>query len=334
MQQAIEIYKKVPNSRERRAELYQILRRYQQKSLSQMKSFDSPTMDISESVKLATSAVKGKTFQDALFHLAFLIVKPPNYQELKQHAEENIQKSFFRGMFGAVHVDRSGLVVAQVPSNLGIDNDECGKATWAEMLRSVQISHNLDVAGAIEPARREILFEHHLQEELFFTYLKNNPFVPQGHEYLYAKGLCAGLEGDFVTSAHILIPQLENSARHVLQQKGVETTSLNTHGLQEYMRVGAILEHPVFIETFGQDITFDLQALLIDRKYVNLRNEVSHGLLSTNLFFQPAVIYLWWITLRLCLMPLFGLWQNSLNVSEGSPDEDNHGSKYSNLKYC
>lgn len=303
MLKAIELYKRVPNSRIRRDELYLLLRKYQGKTLDQMSPFSGPEIDLSESIEASRKLISGNSFENALFNLAFSIANIPDYEDVKRQAVEQSKKYFFSQMFGAIHVDQDGLIVASVPPSIGVRDDEQGKSIWANMLRTVEIHHRLDVQGAIEPAIKEINLEHHITEEMLFSYVRNNPLIPYGFEYLYVKGLHAGLTGDFIVAIHLLIPQLENCFRHVLQQNGVETTILNTHGLQERLRIGAILEHPKLSEIFGRDLVLDFQALLVERKYGNFRNEVSHGLMLTNHFFQPSVIYLWWLGLRFCLTP-------------------------------
>jgi Domain of unknown function (DUF4209) len=302
MQKSIELYKRVPNSRTRRDELYQSLRGYQKETLDQM-SHISSKVDLTESVETSRKAVSGKSFENALFYLAFGIVNIPDYEDVKRQAQEKRQKYFLSSLFGAIHLDQDGLIVASVPSGLELNDDDLGKAIWAGMLRTIEIHHNLDVQGAIEPARIEIIFEHHSTEERIFDYISNNPFIPHGFEYIYAKGLHAGLTGDFIIAAHLLIPQLENCLRHILQQSGIETTTLNTLGLQERHSIDFILKHPKLSEVIGKDLVLDFQALLIERKYGNLRNKVCHGVMNTYDFYEPSVIYLWWLALRFCLMP-------------------------------
>ncbi len=306
MQKAIELYKRVPDSKNRRDELYQLLRRYQEKTLDQMHPFKGPKMDLTESVEASRKTVSGKTFENSLFHLAFSVANIPNYEEVKQQAKDQMKKYFLQHLFGAMHIDRDGLIVATVPSGLDLDNDEQGKVIWAQMLRTVEIHHNIDVQGAIDPAIREINLEHNCTEEKIYNLISDNPFIPNGFEYLYAKGLHAGLIGDFIVATHLLIPQIENCLRYILQENGVETTTLNTHGLQERIRIEAILKHPKLSEIIGKDMVLDFQTLLIERKYSNLRNEVSHGLMQWNYFYQPNVVYFWWLSLRFCLLPFIG----------------------------
>jgi len=312
MQEAIEVYRRVPNSSKRRKELYVLLRGFQRKSLEQMKKLEGPKIDISKSIDKSRKAVQGKSFEDAIFNFAFTISRPPNYDQVKEQSIEDSKKYIFSSIIGATHFDSDGLVVAEVPSMLGVDGEDA-KAVWASMLRTIAIHHGLVVQGAIEPARREIVFEHNIIVNDLLEIVKNNPFVPPGHEYLYAKGLYAGLMGDFIEAAHLLVPQIENSLRYVLQQNDVEVTTLNTQGVQERIRIGKILEHEVIIKIFGKDVVLDLQALLIERKYSNLRNEISHGFMQEDSFFQPAVIYLWWLVVRLCLTPYYKEWKVAQN---------------------
>ncbi|WP_432327726.1 hypothetical protein ACRQ5D_31385 [Mucilaginibacter sp. P25] len=44
-------------------------------------------------------------------------------------------------------------------------------------------------------------------------------FIPNSRLRIYARGLAAGFENDFLLSAHLLVPQLENSFRHVAELK-------------------------------------------------------------------------------------------------------------------
>lgn len=307
MQQAVEIYKTLPNHKARTAELYTLLREYQRASVDKMQPIQSPGIDISGEIKNTRQKMEGLSLENALFTLAFSINHVQNYAQIKENTIESTRGLLFSRLFGSMHMNREGLILAQVPPSLGIGDDENAKCTWANMMRSVKIGHELAVKAAIEPARYCILTEHHISDEIFYTYLTNNPFIRQGHEYLYSKGLFAGLNGDFATAAHLLIPQIESSLRYVLEQHGVETTILK-EGVQEYWTLGKILSHEIIIEVLGEDIVYELQSLLIEKLYSNLRNEMAHGLVHAGHFFQPAVQYLWWLTLRLCLTPFYAGW--------------------------
>jgi len=57
-------------------------------------------------------------------------------------------------------------------------------------------------------------------------------------------------------------------------------------------------------EILGEDITFDLQGLLVEPAGSNIRNLMAHGLIAHDQFFSEPIVYLWWLTLRLCCLPM------------------------------
>jgi hypothetical protein len=69
----------------------------------------------------------------------------------------------------------------------------------------------------------------------------------------------------------------------------------------------------------GQDQVFELEGLLIRRYGSNLRNSLAHGLLWRPQFFDPSVIYLWWVTLRLAVYHLFPHPNSEPAIPSGAP---------------
>lgn len=128
--------------------------------------------------------------------------------------------------------------------------------------------------------------------------------MPPGREEIFAKGLCAGMHGDFVTALHLLIPQLENSLRQVLKERGENTIVVNRKGFDEERDLDDLLRLAKTKELFGEDLCFSLRALLLHRFGPNLRNLLSHGLLDPAAASSAQGIYVWWLTLQLCYAPL------------------------------
>jgi hypothetical protein len=126
-----------------------------------------------------------------------------------------------------------------------------------------------------------------------------NPFIPQGREPLYARGLLAGLHGDPVIAAYLLIPQLENSLRHLLKQHGFIASKSEV--IQDDYLLNKVLYSPDLKEVLTEDIILILKGLLVERMGANIRNEICHGLFDYSQFFQPQITYIWWLTLYLCL---------------------------------
>lgn len=133
---------------------------------------------------------------------------------------------------------------------------------------------------------------------------------PAGREMLFARGLHAGLTGDFVVAMHLSLPQVENSLRHMLAQRGVVVTKL-VDGIEDVVFLHELLDargtyRPLLEEMFGEDTIFDLEGLLVRRFGANLRNRSAHGLMDYEQIQSVEGIYSWWLVLRLCVAALIG----------------------------
>lgn len=305
---AIDALSKVPNTRQERLELYETMRDHQIESLHQLHEFSTPPQDISEIVHQSKIEVQGKDFFDMLFRLGVLVSRPTDINRLKEQAIEQMQNSF-AWMFGGTHIDHEGITVATVPSGMGLDDKQDGPATWSTMMKNIGIDHQLAVQGQIRPALDELMIQHHVSEYALERILKNNPFIPYGHEHFYIKGITFGLEGDFLSACHILIPQVENSLRYVARTQGEEPTTLHGDGSQERSGLKFLLDHPAVIEALGQDIVGNLQAILIDKIYGDLRNQMSHGYMPAGHFYGIAPVFLWWLVLHIVMLPLGSHWK-------------------------
>lgn len=252
--------------------------------------------------------VRGKTIHDALFTLA-LMSRSPKVSELRKDAEQSVKDSPIQHIFQRMIINPMGKVAEKKPSAISDDASEFETAIRAEMFKNAMAYHQQGSAYCfIEPAKEQINLEHNVRVDDFLPIVTNNPIVPPGRENIYAKGLHAGLMGNFLEAAHLLIPQIENSLRYVLSQNGVITSKFDADGIQDEYDLNAILCDPKIAseleKAFGEDIVFDLRGLLVERFGSNLRNLLSHGLIDYDGFFSPRISYLWWLTLRLCCLPL------------------------------
>jgi Domain of unknown function (DUF4209) len=109
-------------------------------------------------------------------------------------------------------------------------------------------------------------------------------------------------------ATHLLIPQVEHSIRVLLANAGVITSSLATGGIQNEYNLNQTLVDEKFAgpltKILGEDLVFDLRGLLIEHGGSNLRNRVAHGLLDDGEFDSAVAVYLWWLVLRLCCLPI------------------------------
>ncbi|MDZ8260357.1 DUF4209 domain-containing protein [Nostoc sp. ChiQUE01b] len=311
MHKAVEAFRTVRGTKEetatvkeREAEVHKLLIKYGEESRKELIAVSRQVNVNPEVIEQAKAHITGKEFQDALFSLAFLGTSPL-VSHLRQEVQNITHQYVTSHHFPVVMINNMGKVVARQSSSvLSSNSEEAEKAIQFEMYTNAVYYQTFHAQTSIEPARYHINLEHSVRLEDLLPIVSHSPFVPPDREYQYAKGLYAGLIGDFFTSTHILIPQIENSIRHILwQQQGAISSKLE-HGIQNEYDLNQLLYRPEITAIFDEDTLFDLKGLLIERAGSNLRNRMAHGLINDNEFSSPLMSYFWWVTLRLCCLPI------------------------------
>ena len=122
-----------------------------------------------------------------------------------------------------------------------------------------------------------------------------------GREELFVKGLLDGLNGDMDYALSLLVLQFENGLRHLLSAKGVETSSMDKNGKQDLLMMGRILSLDELGEILGsQDVVKEMKVLFTDDHGMKLRDRLSHGMTSSEDFYDGGAYYAWWLICRLC----------------------------------
>lgn len=316
LQYAVEAFRRIRGTREetidakaRAEEVHKLLLQHQEEARKELivSSYD---IDITNVAEQAKAQVKGQDFQSAIFSLA-LLTAPTKTSFLRHQAQENARNFPLSNLFPGVIINDSGKVTARQPGSVLSNNpDEAEAATRFAMNQDAVYHQTFQAQALIEPARFQINLEHAIRIDDLRPITENSFFVPPGREYLFAKGLYSGLAGDFLTSTHILIPQIEHSIRYLLWNRGALPSGFDSRGIQNEHNLNTTLYRPEITSIFDEDTLFDLKNLLIEHSGSNLRNRMAHGLLNDSEFLSPLMSYLWWLTLRLCCLPILAYQQN------------------------
>ena len=140
--------------------------------------------------------------------------------------------------------------------------------------------------------------------------------MPIGRERLFGMALFAGYDYDFVTALHLLIPQIEHMVRFHLKSAGVKTTTLDSKGIETENGLSTLMDLPECKTIFGEDLTFEIQALFCDAFGPNLRNELAHGLLDDKACQTAYAVYAWWLGLKL----VFNTFWNAARQIDGEEE--------------
>lgn len=300
LQRAIEIYRVMGGMRPRREELLSQLVSYEELTASDMQRVSVP-FDVGELPQQVIAEFRGKPWQEAIIKLATML-HPTDIKELRERVEGYFSEFTYQSLFTTNVTDYRGRTIDTSPPLFGATEEDRNRAIAARMFQEASLNYLLRTSAMIAPAVAQIGCDNYIRVSDWGFLVENNGFVPNDRTYLYMKGLHAGFTGDYIVSAHILIPQVENSLRHILEQQGIQPYSLDTRtGVREVHTLETVLANETLIQTLGEDTVFDLKALLIRRFGNNYRNDLAHGLLTTPHFSSPNILYLWWIVLNLCL---------------------------------
>ena len=308
---AIQAYRHLPNTRERRQELEVKLRRAQASVRDQM-GVISTQFDLTEFIEHARQCVSGVSLSQALGQFADLahVVRSPDPDALRGEARRVAEENPLSSIMPSPVFDEDGKVIAKFPGMLG-DQRDSDVALHHLIARHEDLRRQTAVRGLIEPARHVIWSEHSLHQHHFRLIVSMTPFVPADRVDLVTTGFARFFGGDFFSALHILVPQLEHSLRHILKQAGVEPSAIQSDMTQESRRLSVMLdkERAPLEGILGPAIVFEIENLFHFRAGPALRHQIAHGLVSAAECYDTDSIYACWFIFRLFCLPLFPRWE-------------------------
>ena len=299
----------VSGFKERIAGLRKELRELQDASLDEYGQFSIP-LDLMQERQSTIEIFEGLTLPDVLLQFA-LLVPTPKVEDLRQQVLDGLEDDFL-SQVGTSYVDHEGKTVAETSATS--DGEQVDNRLKEQCLRILDFRRHEVVGGYIEPARRTIMTRFPLEVRHFSAIAQMSPFVPPGHEHLFALGFARLFQGDSASAAYLLIPQLENALRHVMLNASRETSKMKSDLLQEDRSLSGMLGslRSDLEEIFGLDIVNEIDLLFHQRLGPQLRHAMAHGKMSAGDCYHPTGVYASWLIYRLSCLPLVKRWKESI----------------------
>jgi hypothetical protein len=305
-QAAVKAFQERASLRQRVPDLRARLAEAGRRTLQEMQTASTDEIDIRRHVEASKKAVHGLAWDDAFFTLA-MIAPFINPDKLREETLERMRAHPLVTLIQGDVFDHAGRKIAVRPPVGTGDPKREEQAVEGFMDEQARIHRDLQVHGVLAPAVRVMRDEHIIDEAAVEGLIKDSALVPEGHLSLFVKGVVAGFRFDFSTALHILIPQVENGLRHVLEQNGVVPRYINADGVEDVWLLGKVLEHEKLAELLDADMLYELRTLMAGRLGPNLRNLIAHGLLDEQSLNGEIAFYLWWVLLRLIALPTNGM---------------------------
>ncbi len=234
----------------------------------------SHTMEISkEKMEKYVDALTAGGFDDALMRITAHYV--PKKSEIEKQLKELAVAAPLVFLIPSELQDKQGRPTARVGSlEEDLDGNIVKQMSQNMAIESVFLRHILE----------SLIKKHSTFEDLFLGYLFRSPIFAEDRKPIISLGVKEYLHGDYLTSAHLLIPQIEGALRILVETSGGFVLKPARNGGFNLKVLDDLLRDPLLVEVFEEDIVFYFRSLLVDPRGWNLRNCVCHGLCDADEF--------------------------------------------------
>ena len=310
LHRSIEVLRNCPGTKERREELRVQLRQVQPSIQDEMRTV-STEVDFTKLVEQHIAAVQGNSLPQAFRYLA-ICTHPPEPDELRLETKKQANAAPLQAMVPREVVDFQGRVMCRSPGQT--ENAEEGDLHFRLLMSQHRtISRHVAVNGAIIPVRTVIINEHAISVDVVLEMIKDSPFIPAEHIYIFARAIVQFLAGENVEATSLLVPQLENSLRHILATIDVDTTTTDERGIQTEASLSRLLNpdnqwRKELEKILPLRYIHEIDLLFNFAGGPSIRNQIAHGKTPTDRFWDHNMVYASWLIIRLAVLPLLKKW--------------------------
>ncbi|MFI3249865.1 MAG: DUF4209 domain-containing protein [Eubacteriales bacterium] len=245
-----------------------------QSSLMNVATIDLKMEDFLSPLKIKFS---GYTLEESILVLG----EHPSFfyeDDLSKKVLEEQRKFAFCSLAETIQLDSQGRTVETIPPlplSGNIDPSLLKKHC------RFMATRNADINGIyLNEIRKTILENHDITLENLDFIVKDNVLIPEGRKEIIKSGLYYGLTDNLYVSMHILLPQIENIFRNLMNECGDVTTKVTGENVEKWKLLSAILNSEILNESLEPEIIFTFQTLMEGDGGANLRNLVAHGMLE------------------------------------------------------
>ena len=213
-------------------------------------------------------------------------------------------------------------VTNQIAGQIGFTKDGRVRSTGNDSVMDNKINYyNCRIGlfhGIIMIPCLEKIKNFEITEEVVASLINETAVIPPDRDKLIIHALLLGFQGDFVSSAHVGIPQIENWVRCELKKICPTLTTTFTEDKEDEKGLSALIKTSEVKDKFGDELVFQIDSLLCNSAGMNLRNNIAHGLLDYSELMQPCIAYSWLLLLRMVMsndLP-FQVDSRKLNIKE------------------
>lgn len=193
----------------------------------------------------------------------------PDKDEIKERMFELAKTAPLTYLIPTKIQDNKGRIIATIGS---LEDDLDGNVIH-ELSRSLSFQ-----ALFLRHVFSKVISEKTLDVDDFIDFIKVSPVFAESRHLIIRRGIQAYYDDDLVVAIHVLIPQIEEAIRNLVELAGGVVLKKNRGGGFQLKTFGEILRDDILKQVLGEEIQLYLRVLFTDPRGWNLRNDVCHGM--------------------------------------------------------
>ena len=232
-------------------------------------TFDLPKKEMDQYI----SAMTEGDIQDVINRIAVRYI--PIKEQVKEQIFDLSKKAPLTFLIGHQIQDEKGRVIATIGS---LEDDLEG-----HVIR--QVSQNLSFSSIfLRAIFQKSIDDKGLDKSQILKYIEDSPIINKDRYEIIERGLEAYFEGDFLVTIHLLVPQIEEAIRNIIEVAGGNVLKPSRGGGYHLRTFDEILRDDIITEALGEDFADYFRILFTDQRSWNIRNNVCHGMASPDMF--------------------------------------------------
>ena len=219
-------------------------------------------------------ALEGSDREVLLFYMVRYL---PRLDDEKRRLKEKAERSPLLEMISTGEIDSSGNPISRVGVGSHAEQQRLYFSMYENMRFEIPFMH-LHISKMKEESKMTI--------ESMMSMFDGSMLITDDHRDIVRKGFEAYLNEDYLVCCHLLVPQLEAAVRRLFALGGVNIMRPKADPIEgnEYKSLDSLLDSKDAIRIMGEDMANYMRNVLTSQYGWNIRNLVSHGLLSSDSF--------------------------------------------------
>lgn len=228
-----------------------------------------PKEQINDFVELVTSGTKDEIFYRIIDTFT------PKTELLEMAVKEQSELNPISSMMSNSLIDEKGRIVSTIGS---IDSDVDG-----HVIRAIVLSFQHQSIFLTE-VYKKIIGELDFKLETFLEFIKKSKVFEEDRLKIIEKGIQAYFDSDYMVCLHLLIPQIEEGVRNLIELNSGVVLKPNESGAFQLKTFNELINDQLFEIILSKDFRTYFKCVFTDTRGWNLRNKICHGLSNTSSF--------------------------------------------------